>query len=155
MGSRAHRDDFLLLTGSSAHDVRTGAEQLPGRRGDGADFLHLPMSFRDFCTQVEGVSLPDETTDVEGLLRREGRTLARRVYLSFADLERTFRAYLQVGGFPAAVQDYRTTGTSRARPETVRMLWSVMAGDVARAGRDQTAAAKLLSGSFALLTVFF
>lgn len=136
------RGDFLLLTGSSAHDLGTGAEQLPGRRGGGSDFLHLPMSFRDFCIQVEGIPLPDETTDLEGLLDPSGRTLARRVYLSFADLERAFRAYLRVGGFPAAVQDHRTSGAPR--PETIRMLWSAIAGDVAKAGRDQTATVKLL-----------
>jgi predicted AAA+ superfamily ATPase len=136
------RDDFLLLTGSSAHDLKTGAEQLPGRRGYGADFLHLPMSFRDFCTQVEEIPLPVETVPVDGYLRPEGRRLARRLYLHHERLERAFRTYLQVGGFPAAVRDYRTTG--KVQPQTLRMLWSAIAGDVARAGRDQTAAAKLL-----------
>lgn len=138
------RKDFLLLTGSSAHDLKTGAEQLPGRRGNGLDFLHLPMSFRDFCTQVEGICLPGETTELEGYLLPAGRTLARSLYLSFADLERAFRTYLQVGGFPAAVRDYRTSGTPQAQPQTIRMLWCAIAGDVAKSGRDQTAAVKLL-----------
>jgi len=73
------RDDFLLLTGSSAHDVKYGAEQLPGRRGSGADFLHLPMSFRDFCMQVEELPLPAETFDIEGSLGEDGRRLARQL----------------------------------------------------------------------------
>ena len=136
------RDDFLLLTGSSAHDLKTGSEQLPGRRGNGVDFLHMPLSFRDFCTQVEGIELPPETVDAEELLSIEGRRLARRVYLSFADLERAFATYLRVGGYPASIRDYRLTGGFR--PETLRVLWSAIAGDVAKAGRDQTAAAKLL-----------
>jgi len=42
-------DDALLLTASSAHDLRRGAERLPGRRGKGKDYLQLPLSFRDFC----------------------------------------------------------------------------------------------------------
>ena len=138
------RGDFLLLTGSSAHDLKTGAEQLPGRRGNGSDYLHLPMSFRDFCSQVEGIRLPEETTSLEGYLESQGRTLARRLYLLFADLDRAFRTYLQVGGFPAAVGDYRVSGTPQATPQTLRMLWSAIAGDVAKSGRDQTAAAKLL-----------
>lgn len=138
------REDFLLLTGSSAHDLRSGAEQLPGRRGGGSDFLHLPMSFRDFCIQVEGIPLPPETSDIEGFLGTDGRRLARRLNLLSADLDRAFRAYLQVGGFPAAIRDYRSSPERRPRPETARMLWTAIAGDIARSGRDQTATAKLL-----------
>jgi uncharacterized protein len=138
------RGDFLLFTGSSAHDLKAGAEQLPGRRGNGADFLHLPMSFRDFCIQVEGIPLPAEKHDVEGFLEAPGRTLARRLNLLSPDLERAFRTYLRVGGFPAAIRNYRSSREPRPGPETIRMLWSAIAGDIARSGRDQIAAAKLL-----------
>lgn len=138
------RDDFLLLTGSSAHDLKTGAEQLPGRRGNGSDFLHLPMSFRDFCMQVEGIPLPAETSDVEGFLEPDGRKLARRLNLLSADLKRAFRTYLTVGGFPAAIRDYKSSPDRRPQPQTIRMLWTAIAGDIAKSGRDQTAAAKLL-----------
>jgi uncharacterized protein len=138
------REDFLLLTGSSAHDLKSGAEQLPGRRGNGSDFLHLPMSFRDFCMQVEGISLPVETSDIEGFLGRDGRKLARRLNLLSPQLERAFRMYLRVGGFPAAIHDYRASPDGRPRPQTVRMLWNAIAGDIARSGRDQTATAKLI-----------
>jgi uncharacterized protein len=138
------RGDFLLLTGSSAHDLKSGAEQLPGRRGNGSDFLHLPMSFRDFCMQVEGIPLPAETSDIEGFLDAEGRRLARRLNLLSADLERAFRTYLRVGGFPAAIHDYASSPDRRPQPQSVRMLWYAIAGDIARSGRDQTAAVKLL-----------
>jgi len=80
------RRDFLLLTGSSAHDLKVGAEQL----------------------------------------------------------HRAFRTYQRLGGFPAAIRDYRTAPDRRAQPQTVRMLWSATAGAVAASGRSQTAAAKLL-----------
>ncbi|MEX0836728.1 MAG: ATP-binding protein [Gemmatimonadota bacterium] len=138
------RNDFLMLTGSSAHDVGTGAEQLPGRRGSGADFLHLPMSFRDFCSQVRGIPLPSETTSVEGFLTPEGRRLARQIHLMASDLSRAFEAYLAVGGFPAAIRDHLETSDGLPLPATVRMLWSVVAGDIAGSGRNQTAALKLL-----------
>jgi uncharacterized protein len=138
------RGDFLLLTGSSAHDLKSGAEQLPGRRGNGSDFLHLPMSFRDFCIQVEGIRLPAETSDIEGFLEADGRKLARRLNLLSGDLERAFRTYLRVGGFPAAIHDYRSAPDRRPRPQSIRMLWTAIAGDIAKSGRDQTAAVKLL-----------
>lgn len=138
------REDFLLLTGSSAHDIKSGAEQLPGRRGNGNDFLHLPMSFRDFCLQVEGLSLPGETIDIAGFLDDDGRKLARRLHLHSSDLERAFRTYLSVGGFPAAIGDYRSSPDRRPQPQTLKTLWTAIAGDIARSGRDQTAAVKLL-----------
>ncbi len=138
------RDDFVLLTGSSAHDMKYGAEQLPGRRGNGADFLHLPMSFRDFCMQVEELPLPAETFDIEGSLGNDGRRLARQLHLLSADLQRAFRSYLSVGGFPAAIRDYKSAPERRPRPRTIRTLWSAIAGDIASSGRDQTATAKLL-----------
>jgi uncharacterized protein len=138
------RNDFLLLTGSSAHDLKTGAEQLPGRRGGGADFLHLPMSFRDFCTQVEGVALPAPVAALEALLDPDGRRIARELNLARPELDRAFAAYLGVGGFPAAIQDYRREGDRAADARTIRMLWSAIAGDVAKRGRDQVATAKLL-----------
>ena len=138
------RRDFLLLTGSSAHDLKSGAEQLPGRRGNGTDFLHLPMSFRDFCIQVEGIPLPAETSDIEGFLEPEGRKLARRLNLQSAGLERAFQTYLRVGGFPAAIHDYRSSPDRRPQPQSIRMLWTAIAGDIAKSGRDQTAAVKLL-----------
>jgi predicted AAA+ superfamily ATPase len=125
-------------------DLKANAEQLPGRRGNGADSLHLPMSFRDFCIQVEGIPLPAEESDIEGFLGAEGRVLARRLNLLSTDLERAFRTYLRVGGFPAAIRDYRSSREGRPGPETIRMLWAAIAGDIAKSGRDQTAAAKLL-----------
>jgi len=139
------RNDFLLLTGSSAHDLRTGAEQLPGRRGNGSDFLHLPMSFRDFCRQVEGLSLPEEAIGVESLLEPDGLVVAKRLNLAAADFERAFRAYLHVGGFPASIRAYAARADPGADSNpALRMLWSAIAGDIARTGRDQTAAVKLL-----------
>lgn len=138
------RDDFMLLTGSSAHDLKAGAEQLPGRRGGGSDFLQLPMSFRDFCLQVEGIPLPEETLEVEALLKPEGRTLARRIYLLAEPLERAFGRYAAVGGFPAAIRDFVRDPSGGATTGTIRMLWSAVAGDIARSGRNQIAAVKLL-----------
>lgn len=138
------RGDFVLVTGSSAHDIKTGAERLPGRRGKGSDFLHLPMSFRDFCLHVEGLPLPPETTEVEGFLTPSGQRLARGIHILGSSLQRAFDAYLTVGGFPAAVKDYVASPDRRPDPDTTRMLWSVVAGDIAGSGRDQTAALKLL-----------
>ncbi len=136
------RGDFILLTGSSARDVRAGTEKLPGRRGQGADFLQLPMSFRDFCAVAEGISLP-EAIGVDDLVSPYGRSVLNTAYSSFPGLDRALQAYMIVGGYPAAVKDHLAAeGTVRA--ETVRMLWDVIAGDIGAIRYDKAAALKLL-----------
>jgi predicted AAA+ superfamily ATPase len=137
------RNDFLLLTGSSARDVRTGSEQLPGRRGDGEDFLQLPMSFRDFCILCEGITLPPSLS-VHELITPSGRTAAASAYANFDALVRAYEQYARIGGYPAAIQDYTTQPTRSIQPATLRALWDVVAGDVSAQRRDRSAALKLM-----------
>ena len=46
----------IVLTGSSAHDLKAGAERMAGRRGgfELYDRVLLPMSYKDFHEQTEG-----------------------------------------------------------------------------------------------------
>ena len=142
------QEDFVLLTGSSAHDVKRGAEQLPGRRGAGSDFLQLPLSFRDFCQAAEGLRLPDETLMVHQMLTDRGRAVVSELMLQFEPLTAAFSTYSTIGGFPAAVAEYLRAKSASAElmanPAIIRLFWSTIAGDVARSGRDAVAALKLL-----------
>lgn len=133
-------EDFILCTGSSAR--RVGSEQLPGRKGGGRHYLQLPVSFRDFCTSALGITLPDQTLTPGQMLTPEGVRVLKRLNLASADLERAWRTYQQVGGFPAAIEDYLTGG--EVRPVTVEMLWDIIAGDVRSLGRSDVATLKLL-----------
>jgi len=136
------RDDMVLVTGSSAHGLKRGSEQLPGRRGRGKDLLHLPMSFRDFCLATSDITFPPETMRLNGIFESPGKELIRELNLHSAELNTAFREYLRVGGFPAAVSSWMVSGDYPA--EITRTLWSIVANDVARSGRDQTSALKLL-----------
>ena len=71
----------LLLTGSSSHDLKKGAERMAGRRGniENPDRVLLPMNFAQFCEQVRLIT-PDQNT---------------------ADLQ---KSYLTCGGFPFRVE---------------------------------------------------
>ncbi|HXC25284.1 MAG TPA: ATP-binding protein [Gemmatimonadaceae bacterium] len=137
------RDDALVLTASSARDLRVGTERLPGRRGRGRDFLQLPMSFRDWCF-VQGVPLPDECVAVEEFLTPAGRRLAVDLYGLGETLERAFAVYRYSGGFPAAVRDVMTSEARTVDESTIQMLWHVLAGDLTRMRRDPLAGLKLL-----------
>lgn len=136
-------DDAVILTASSAHDLKRGAERLPGRRGKGRDYLQLPMSFRDFCRVAHGVSFDDEPLAAEEFLTERGHGVAARLVSQADALTRAFDGYLEVGGFPAAVDDWVVTERGPGA-ETVRTVWDIIAGDVSKSGRDQTAALKLV-----------
>lgn len=138
------RSDYLLLTGSSAHDLRRGAERLPGRRGNGTDYLQLPMSFRDFAREAAGVRLPEQRFTVEECLTKAGRSTLATLNLQAVELAEAWSAYRQVGGYPAAVRDFVATRQPRVSDATFRTLWDTIAGDIARSGRDPVAALKLL-----------
>jgi predicted AAA+ superfamily ATPase len=137
-------EDCFVLTGSSAADIRAGAERLPGRRGGGIglDKIILPLSFRDFCL-AQGVPGPPEPQfTLKQLLASDSEDALREGMRYLSDLRRALETYVTVGGFPAALQDYLTTG--RVTEATVRMLWDLVAGDVDRLGYDRLAAVKLL-----------
>lgn len=136
------RNDLVLVTGSSAHGLKRGSEQLPGRRGEGKDFLHLPLSFRDFCINASKIELPVETMRLEDIFKVSGHELVRELNLRIIDLQKSFHDYLHVGGFPGAVSSWLTSGEYPR--ETARTLWSIVANDVAKSGRDQISALKLL-----------
>lgn len=72
-------DDALLLTASSAHDLKRGAERLPGRRGKGKDYLQLPLSFRDYCVAAHGIRFDDEPLAAEEFLTARGERVAARL----------------------------------------------------------------------------
>ena len=137
-------DDALLLTASSAHDLKRGAERLPGRRGQGKDYLQLPMSFRDYCTAMHAVHFDDEPIAAEEFLSARGEGVAARLVSQGAVLREAFAGYLRVGGFPAATNDVLQRPDRTVSSETLHMLWDIISGDISHSQRDRTAALKLL-----------
>jgi hypothetical protein len=132
--------DLLLCTGSSARKV--GSEQLPGRKGKGRHYLQMPLSFRDFCNAAIGLPVSQEVLGVAEMLEPQGLQALRATHLRRQELERAWRAYCEVGGFPAAVEDYLAAGS--VQTETVEMLWDIIAGDIRDLGRSGVSTLKLL-----------
>lgn len=139
----AAAQDCFVLTGSSARDLRHGAERLPGRRGPSRDLdkLLLPLSFREFCSATAtSINLPAMT--IGEIAYGTDTSAIREAMLYLNELQVALDNYLEVGGFPAAVADFLRTGS--VSDTTVRMLWDIFAGDVERWGRDRNTALKLL-----------
>lgn len=136
-------EDCLVLTGSSARDIRAGGERLPGRRGTGVDLdkVLLPLSFREFL-HATGRDPSFPACSLEDLAWGTDTTAVREAMFSLADLDAAFHDYLHVGGFPAAVADFLRDGT--VSDATYQTLWHIVAGDVERSGRNRAVALKLL-----------
>jgi predicted AAA+ superfamily ATPase len=143
---RDHGDaagDCLVLTGSSARDIRAGGERLPGRRGPGVDLdkVLLPLSFREFLEATgRAVDLP--RCSLEDLAWGSNTQPIREAILQSAELDTAYNQYLQVGGFPSAVADFLREGV--VSESTYQTLWHIVAGDVERTGRSHATALKLL-----------
>ncbi len=138
------RDDCLVLSGSSARDLRTAGERLPGRRGKVArpDRILLPMSFREWLAARGEHPPSDRPLRLHQLLEMTGPSRLREAVVALPRLERLFADYLVTGGFPEALHDFLNSGT--IAESTIRVLWETAAGDLARWGRDRMTAFGLL-----------
>jgi uncharacterized protein len=127
------RRSCVVLSGSSARDLREATKALAGRRGDVAnsDRLLLPMDFRSFCRSIGGFEVAAATALApRDLLTRDGEAAISDLSPFFSDLDHAWQSYLRVGGFPRAVRDF-IEGADVGKG-FVQALWDVIAGDAFR-----------------------
>ena len=95
---------YLLLTGSSAMDIKRGYERMPGRRGKGFDRAFLPLAFARFCRAL-GMECPDES--LGNIIAHESafRRYEMDVTLLKPALLEALDKYIRWGGFPLVAAD--------------------------------------------------
>ncbi len=98
---------LLILTGSSAYDLKTSSEKLPGRKGEGKDLVFLPITFNEF---LENVDIDVEKIPLMNLLKLNQEEL-KILRLKYAYLTEYFTKYLTTGGFPRVISDFLEYGT--------------------------------------------
>ncbi|OFZ78660.1 MAG: hypothetical protein A2583_07075 [Bdellovibrionales bacterium RIFOXYD1_FULL_53_11] len=103
--------NILIITGSHMHDLRRGADTMPGRFGDGGEFLMLPMDFNEFHDIREQAG-----------------------WASDSHLEE-LRAFFKTGGFPSAVAEAGTDCKKPAKTMQTIMRWLV--GDIIKLGKQE------------------
>lgn len=100
----------LVLTGSSAQEIKRGYDRMPGRREGGKDLCLLPMAFRDYARVTGGVVLPVlslwEATGSENAFAHF-RTQCMGHETALQDL---LPGYLRFGGFPGVVAAVKSHG---------------------------------------------
>ncbi|OIN97659.1 hypothetical protein AUJ66_02445 [Candidatus Desantisbacteria bacterium CG1_02_38_46] len=104
----------LVLTGSSAADIRRGAERLPGRRGKKTelDKVLFPLSFSEFAIS-SGVKLPGNPGQfsLSEMLFSENFWKTIEETFPFLDkFQEVLEKYLVVGGLPVALRDFLQLG---------------------------------------------
>ena len=140
------RDDCVVLTGSSNSNLDEAIKAFAGRRGPVADpdRALLPMDFRSFCH-----SLSVDVPNVGGVRPDELMSdHARDTWLGLAlytdNLAAAWHAYLQVGGYPKAVADWRRSNTIET--PTWQALWDVVRGEAVTRGTSEATVAAIFGG---------
>jgi len=134
------RNDLMILSGSSALDIKRGAERMPGRRGNVVepDKVLLPVTFREYLEIIGFKSLP--LFSLEELL-----TLNEKYTFDFKILENEinpiFDRFLLSGGIPVVVEK---TIQEEALEQLVNVFWDIMVGDIEKVGLNRITLRKII-----------
>ncbi|NJE01198.1 ATP-binding protein [Thermococcus sp. JdF3] len=129
-----------VATGSNPVELKRESELLPGRGIEGNEYYFNPLSFREFARfmrpELPDVSFTYREPDADELLPW------------YEELEGLFYAYLQTGGFPEAVLEFRRDG--KVKPERYEELIRLVLGEIAKSGKSEETARELLEAIFRL-----
>jgi uncharacterized protein len=103
--SGVFKNDVLTITGSVSFEVSKHAEYFPGRRGNGKDFVVLPLSFREFIKVFDG-NLYEKLSKFQSLESNEIKKIVKNNSLFKEEVGKLFNVYLKIGGFPLALESY-------------------------------------------------
>jgi predicted AAA+ superfamily ATPase len=117
------KNDVIIASGSVSMYAARQVEAFPGRRGRGMDYVMYPLSFAAFA-EVAGVPRGADPAAWAGRL------------------EELLDAYLECGGMPQSVISCLAQG--RPDPQTWQIFVSSLAADLARLGRSEAYAKRLL-----------
>jgi predicted AAA+ superfamily ATPase len=101
---------LLVITGPHTHDLKTGADLLPGRFDGGGEFELMPMLFHEFCQM---------------------RTMAG---WSTTNRLHELDIYFKVGGFPTAVAEGGKEGVTPIK--AMETYWKWLLGDITKLGKN-------------------
>jgi len=108
------RSTTFILTGSSAVDIKRGAERLPGRRGrvPQPDKVMMPLDFREFVKKCSEVPIDFEHFSLQALLKEPTsiEKIRAQTEVFLPRLSVLLEHFLTIGGFPLAVECFLKKG---------------------------------------------
>lgn len=96
----------VLLTGSSAYDLKISTERLPGRRGVGKNLIFLPITFSEY---LETLSVHLDKLDLPSILAL-GEDELKIIAFKYSFIEAYFHKYALSGGFPKVIDEFEREG---------------------------------------------
>ena len=136
----------LVLTGSSAHEMKRGYDRMPGRREGGREICLLPMTFHDFVKVVDGPDLP--TLSMWEVIVSEDAFLQFKTEFmgNQTALQDRLAQFLRFGGFPRVVADVETHGGIQ---ETTReTMLAVVSSEIEKQRRSTATLRMVLSALY-------
>ena len=148
-------DDCVVLTGSSNRNLDEAIKAFAGRRGSAVDpdRCLLPMTFREFCGSTRFVDQPVPALRPDELLSEMARDVWQSLVPATDDLVAAWQAYLEVGGYPKAVSDWRAR--NHVEPSTWGALWDVVRGEAVTDQVNGSAVAAVMGAVARRLTSTF
>ncbi len=159
----------LILTGSSASEIRRKTELLPGRGIEGNTYFLKPLSFREFVLQTGGKfsqfikdaemkdsfnilsnKLKNISLDNMDLNQIEGKIMDILPFKS--ELDYLFNIYLLTVVFPMLINNYLQNKMKNIDDEVYETFIRIIKGDFANIRKQETTARQILSGILKRLT---
>lgn len=109
---------IIMVTGSHAHDLKQGADRMPGRFDGGGEFNLLPMDFHEFCEMRKQAGWK-KLDRIDEILR-----------------------YFEIGGFPTALAE-SNDGNSIPQ-KTIKTYFRWLSGDFVKLGKQEIFLKQLL-----------
>jgi len=133
----------LILTGSSALDLKKGGERLPGRRGICAhenDLSMLPLNFRAYVKNIFGLN------DLPSISEIDTKTLYNACFKASyyeEEIKNAFEEYLLCGGFPLSILCFKEKG--KIEHSIYYTYLQAFIGDLTKAGKRESYVREILS----------
>jgi uncharacterized protein len=126
-----------------------------GRRGSAfdPDRCLLPMTFRQFCSCLGVADRSIAAVRPDELRTDMARDVWQNLVPATDNLVAAWQAYVEVGGYPKAVSDWRAH--NRVEPSTWGALWDVVRGEAVTDQVNEAAVAGVMSAVARRLTSTF
>ncbi|MCF2140854.1 MAG: ATP-binding protein [Candidatus Lokiarchaeota archaeon] len=125
------KKSILIITGSSSIELLKEKERFPGRRGNGQDYLLLPLSFQEYTSLFLKdlvISSFNSSLTVEQIIQ------PNLIYKN--RIQALFQDYLKTGGFPIPIQNF--FNLKKIQMSTKRTYLDWIRGDLLKFKKNET-----------------
>jgi predicted AAA+ superfamily ATPase len=129
------QDTTLVVTGSSALDLKKGGERLPGRRGISPhenDLNMLPLNFRAYLKNVYKLN---DLPSVLNFTSQEVYNVCYKASYYEVEIRKAFEEYLLCGGFPLSILCLKEQNLIES--SVYYTYFQALIGDLVKAGKKE------------------